>query len=597
MGLAFNPDDFARKLKVVHGDHAKDVTKYARLLQNDWKKSVTRRDLGLQKLAAAILPSVNATLALLSIILTKATTSAGGDDIWAVSSPQEQEELLMTTFWEVVRELGDVAFTELTPAQQRSVDFDLRVGCCMHKEMNCAKAFCSGMAASWTKLGDDVAPPVLLANKANANTISRSAADSEAARNAVKESSRGGPKLTLIAGAIYNHKDPDKGHQEIFRMHSTEMKTAPGMKHPPSVTFPDTSANRFQTTFRAACELVTYLPWHLWYLALIHDRKEKAGFNHQEANLDKGLRDPATITELCCMALAYNCILAPYARQTRLEGLNHLDLKPVHDNLLAFIRRALENPDLLIESTASDAYKTASLDGLPWEHPQSMTALHELRPTLPHFCAVFVAGLEASLEAWIRFTSEFEDGGLIATSTPEERFLAFTPSTNDANEGSLGETRIDTREHPTQTIEHTSAKLTSKHNHTQEFIDALCLPEDHMYFRRLQRIRDSSGMTKWFRDAFLQATIQTVETKRTEAAVKARKLAEKMARLAAVGLCLDEAKIHKMLDDALKEQLEVYRTIVQDKDVPLKSHLKRKAEHLVEVLAALERYRRSVLFA
>lgn len=63
LGLAFNPDDFARKLKVVHGDHAKDVTKYARLLQADWKKSVTRRDLGLQKLATAILLSVDATLA------------------------------------------------------------------------------------------------------------------------------------------------------------------------------------------------------------------------------------------------------------------------------------------------------------------------------------------------------------------------------------------------------------------------------------------------------------------------------------------------------------------------------------------------------
>lgn len=119
------------------------------------------------------------------------------------------------------------------------------------------------------------------------------------------------------------------------------------------------------------------------------------------------------------------------------------------------------------------------------------------------------------------------------------------------------------------------------------FIDALCLPADHVYFQQLQR--DSIGTTKWFRVPTGHASHGGEETYRggRKGPVK---VAKKMARLAAVGLRLDEAKISKMLDDALKEQLEVYRSIVQDKNVALKSHSKGKTEHLVEVLAAFEHY-------
>ncbi|EIM84530.1 uncharacterized protein STEHIDRAFT_38785, partial [Stereum hirsutum FP-91666 SS1] len=581
--LSFSPDDFARKLRVVHGDHAKDVIKYARLLQEDWKKSVTRRDLGFEKLST-ILPFPEHCTTFLSAVFDLAISNAGGSDSWDGLDGEGQTASLMDAFLSMVRKLGDIAFEELPENVQHDLDWSVRVGCCMHKEMNCGKGFCDGMADSWDRI-EGATPPVLLANKANANAIARSATDSDAARKAVKESSRGGPKSTMLAGAIYNNKGPDKGHQDMFRMYWLPIKTIPGSKRLPSVNFADTSANRFQTTFVAACDLIAYLSEHKTYLYMVRDRKEKPRWSHMEANLFLSLEDDATVTELCCMALAYNCIFAPYTRQARREGTNHLDLKKLHDDLLSFIRRAISNPDLLINYSAATVRASWPL---PWEHSKSITALHELMPTLPFFQPVFLAGLVRCLETWERFTTEFADDGLIARSTPLER---FTPSTNDANEGSLGETRLETGAHPTQTIELTSAKIERNHNGTEKFMKVFFGPDDHRSVMATQRVAEASGASGVFRDLFLDASAQAVATKRAAAEKKARLLAEKMARLAAVGLVLDESVIRRMLDAQLQVQLEVYRTIVKDTEVPIKARLKRKPERLEQVIAALQRYK------
>lgn len=238
--------------------------------------------------------------------------------------------------------------------------------------------------------------------------------------------------------------------------------------------------------------------------------------------------------------------------------------------------------------SAGEAYLTASFDSLPWEHSKSITALHELMPTLPFFQPVFLAGLVRCLETWERFTTEFADDGLIARSTPLER---FTPSTNDANEGSLGETRLETGAHPTQTIELTSAKIERNHNGTEKFMKVFFGPDDHRSVMATQRVAEASGASGVFRDLFLDASAQAVATKRAAAEKKARLLAEKMARLAAVGLVLDESVIRRMLDAQLQVQLEVYRTIVKDTEVPIKARLKRKPERLEQVIAALQRYK------
>lgn len=47
----------------------------------------------------------------------------------------------------------------------------------------------------------------------------------------------------------------------------------------------------------------------------------------------------------------------------------------------------------------------------------------------------------------------------------------------------------------------------------------------------------------------------------------------------------------QMLDDQLQVQLEVYRNIVKDPEVPIKARLEQKAERLEQVLLALGRYR------
>jgi hypothetical protein len=61
-----------------------------------------------------------------------------------------------------------------------------------------------------------LAPPVLLANKANAATIvlSTDNPDNPAAQHAIEASSAGAIKLLQLIGALLRHKDGERGYQD-----------------------------------------------------------------------------------------------------------------------------------------------------------------------------------------------------------------------------------------------------------------------------------------------------------------------------------------------------------------------------------------------
>ncbi|THU99324.1 hypothetical protein K435DRAFT_818559 [Dendrothele bispora CBS 962.96] len=365
----------------------------------------------------------------------------------------------------------------------------------MHKDQNSFKGGNVEMMAEWAKLGAD--GPTLLANKSNA-AILHNIFDpgrnfeklSDVERRAFEDSTCGGVKAMDLAGAIFNHKDDKKGQGDI---HTNHFKQLFGPNHP---RFPDTSNTRFGSHGLAACEVISHLDAYRTFVREdIPYSKANPSRTNIELNLLRALEDLPTITELCAMVLYTNIISHPYMRVVRgpgLKNINALDLGPLHAEVQAHIQNLLDNPDILFGDDMS--FESASLDGKEWEHTDAVNAVLSLASTLPYLKPVTLAFFRGSLATWIRFSAEFAPGGLIDQSTPDERLLAWMPTTNDANEGRLGHYRVTMRKKPTLSLHQYNAEAMYSTNDTLAFMNALFEEEDHAFIMKVAREEDAKGL-------------------------------------------------------------------------------------------------------
>ena len=94
----------------------------------------------------------------------------------------------------------------------------LRCGREMHKDRNATKGGYQAITEAWESIGH---APCSLANKDNAAILEAAAdglIDKQAIEHdAVSATAGGAIKLGDLAGALFNHKDNKKGHQDIFR--------------------------------------------------------------------------------------------------------------------------------------------------------------------------------------------------------------------------------------------------------------------------------------------------------------------------------------------------------------------------------------------
>ena len=103
-----------------------------------------------------------------------------------------------------------------------------------------------------------------------------------------------------------------------------------------------------------------------------------------------------------------------------------------------------------------------------------------------------VAFCKGAHETWKRFTSEYTPGGLIDEATQEERDLAWMPSTNDVNEGALGQFRVMIRRQPQLTLLQYNACTMFARNNTAAFMDEMFTEDTHKYVQELARQKDTS---------------------------------------------------------------------------------------------------------
>jgi hypothetical protein len=260
------------------------------------------------------------------------------------------------------------------------------------------------MEGAWVPLG--LTPPVLLANKDNAATISLGdGADSEAVERAINASAHGGHKLVSICGNLFRHKDDKRGHQDLHRHFFARVKfDVTGEQS--TVKFPDTSNNRFGTHLTGAAELVAYHSAYLDFFHIIRDSKQTPGLNHLEQNAYNGLNDLSIMTECCVMTLYKYAVSDPYVAAIRAPGVNHLDLGPLHERVVAHIEKLIAEPDLLLNPTAS--CEDATLDGRPFGVQFAVDSVHFMSSRLPHLEPILIAFLKGTIPAWKRFSAEFD---------------------------------------------------------------------------------------------------------------------------------------------------------------------------------------------
>ncbi|KAJ6455550.1 hypothetical protein C8R47DRAFT_1250858, partial [Mycena vitilis] len=310
--------------------------------------------------------------------------------------------------------------------------------------------------------------------------------------------------------------------------------------------------------------LIKYLDLYLEFLDVIEYTKATISLTNIEVNLRRALKDTPTLVELCAMVLYSQIISHPYLRVVRGPGTsqtNLLDLGPLHIEVRAHIERLLEDPELLFGSDMS--FATAAMDAQPWEDPKAVDAAVKLLATLPDHREIVLAFFRGALATWIRFSVELAPGGLIDRASAEERLAAWMPSTNDANEGTLGVYRVTIRGHPTLTLHQFNAMQMYRTNDTQAFMDAIFTRDDDLYIMRKAREIDASGLEKQRKQELADFRVRLASMKKAQQKAAKEKAAKELHELLKVPFISCVADIYspqwKLTIPRLHQQLQLLR--------------------------------------
>ncbi|KAI0055922.1 hypothetical protein BV25DRAFT_1842639 [Artomyces pyxidatus] len=548
----------AALIVAMNSDHAEDQKKLGRLTKN-WKLEAAQEVRGEDFLYSHVLADV---MPVLCEEKEQELADAGGLDHWNKLSAAEKEQKNKETYHRICMRLGDEVYAGFSDEEKEIADLFIWMGCCMHKELNTVKGGNAAMMAYWEKNG--LRGPILLMNKDN--DAAAQAGPSAAKDRAEDVSQAGAVKATILAGAVFRHKDDKKGQQDTVRCFFEQ-------KLGYAVRFPDTSNTCFQSYCRGSEELTVRKELWIELLEQIRDKKESRSFNHIEQNVYKALHDIPTLTEFAVLSLYSQSISCPYMRAVRGPGLasvNMLDLGPLHERVKTHCADIIANPDLLLSPDAS--YELGTMDGKPWERPEVFYAVQQAAASLPHLRGAMVAFFEGALETWHRFTTEFADEKMGCWQSEALSWLHIN-ATNDGNKGKLGGFHVGMRRAPSMTLHQYNARLTYKMNETSTYMQSLSA-QDLRYIRKVARRIDSGGLEKKRTRELADADEEVVREKRRKMDIQKQKVPGTNADL--------------------DLQLDWHRRLDTEGLIPKKTHLKVKQQKLDALVAAVEQHNQRV---
>lgn len=585
-----NPLDFGRKLTGLLTDHAADQQKLARLLCA-WKIECDREMRGHQAVLSTPLEEL---VALVTGENEKMMERVGGLREWSQLAPEVRDELANEVFHQSRIVLGEQAYQTLSNGEKRLADLFIWSGCGMHKDLNAVKGGYARMAGVWSM--SEGKPPISLLNKDKAAAARSAHPDLEPPKPNNKQDvdpERGAVKLTQLVGALVNHKDDKKGYHNLFRhfCHSVIHR---------EVNFPDTSNTRYQCYCNAATELIVHQDLYLEFLAFLKHFKTSSGLNHMEQNVLAGLKDPPTRTELAVLSLYSQTTSIPYIRRIRGSTTNHLDMAPFHDQLKQHCRKVIENPEILIGNDVS--YETATLDSKPWQDEAAINAILVSQDKLPNLRDALILFFRGALETWERFTPEFQPDSEAMLATPDERTLAWRPSTNDDNESGCARVRTLLRIAPNMTELQLRARVVGEVNRTDQWM-AENFDEDGelgQYIRTETRRLDEGKHHQQQNTVTIEAGIQGAKERREKKEKREELVRKKRAALLksldGFEPVLDATRLRGMgrkevTIARMKLQLAWHREVGKDFDVPEHlSKLKLWAEVREKLVEVVERH-------
>ena len=446
----------------------------------------------------------------------EALSGVGGWEGWEKLSQEDQRQFLGRLVEDTHCHFGELDLAKL-PEPERRIELLFALSwCAMHKELNTFKAGAVYLARFWRENGLD-GPVKLLSREQEELAATGGSEEGDGADQAAG----GAVKLTSLIGALVNNKDEGKGYAEEFQTYAQDHLGGP-------VPLADTSNVRYQCYGDAAAEIIQHPDLYIDFINQ-HGMKKKGavGPNHMESNILKGLRDPATMTEMAVLTLYHESVSKPYAMQVRgviNEHKNALDLGPLHGDLVAHINTLIDNPALLIGNAVS--HETGAFYGTPWNQHAIDAALSR-QENLPHLNRALIAFLKGARDKWPAFTEEFAPDSEIPQLTAEEKALAFRSPTNDHNEGSGAMCKQWSRRAPRMTTHQRNARIQVQLNKPGllEFSRSLG-DEDRAFTRHKAREIDAAKSPLKERKAQATADKEAVKEEQREAERLARKREE-----------------------------------------------------------------------
>lgn len=633
-GQPLSEAELAAKYLGSHGDHAEDQKATYRLLGN-WKEELTLEWLGASYFHLKPREEQEMLMSSARFVFVE---EIGGEDAWRALSDEEREKKEEEIRTMVYESLGPEAFDRLPESDKRRVKIFVFIGCGMHKDLNAVKGGNLGMIEFWLVMR---VGPVELPNRDNAIVLGAlgglergddgfnddcsgeeevwSDAGEEELSEAVsglamlqghqmtqsqvqqqhrtgvmarrvnevvqraRNVTKGGAiKSTTMMGNYLNPRDDKKGQQDVFRYYSLHTRGY-------TFKYPPTSNTRYSSHLDAAAETISDVDFYINFIYFVRDGKKNKTLNHLEANILKALTDPPTLTELAVLALYREVVALPFVEAVRRnETDNALDFKPLYDNVLTHIEHLISEPSLILAPNCDP--KMATLDSRKeWNCPDAIRAIHSRASEWPWLEGCFKAFLTGALSTWKRFSSEFNDDGLIAALTQAERDLAWMPATNDTNEGALGSTRVFKRSNPTAALPLFNAIYGFRRNETEDFRDAMLTSPDHFTFiikearqRQALRREQKRGLE------IIQEEVREVEGRRQKAVANNDKKNARKEFLRNLALVTDRVAIDQMTVSQLKDQIDKLREEIGG--IPSNNKMPRKKEKREEFLKALARY-------
>ena len=597
-GLRFIPDDFAFRLIGTSGDHAADQKKSHEILRI-WRLEVILMRLGEEALLEM---DVGRCIATLISMKAKQIESYGGQAAWDALPAEEKAGADN----QIIRDIGKQVFDALEVTEQSKLTCFIRTGCCMHKDLNCVKCGAKAMMEMWGRLKKT--PPIILANKDNAAVLanqSSGAKPSAAEKRAEEVSKRGGVHATTLGGMIFKNKDTKKGQQDTYVWY---MEQHIGYR----ISYPDVSNTRYGSHGEAAATIIVYQGHFLSFMEAIRDAKDKPGETNIEKNFSAAIKDIPTLTELCVLALYNIAVSRPFMTHVRTHE-NILKLRGFFEKKASFLQSIIDKPSLWTGDEV--LHETGCLNGREWDEwsVRVLDAIKDLKQQLPDLNHAIVAFVQGARETFVeRFSDEFKDGSDIDKMTESELDTLYFSSTNDANEGGLGSWRRGQARRPAETLLKFNASFLASRNDTESFIQhKLTEEEDQLHLMRTARKRDESGHQKALKVTQIRADEEKILENRRKETQRGEKRQKQVNDLleAVMHLALTDSEIDNLKSEALILQLECHREIEKQRltvdsgngnsetaaeageRMPLKSHMKNKAQRIPELRKAVARFR------